>query len=106
MLKRWRVVSLHAVFQNSVALVITSGKTRWGYREIQVFRKLEHGPQHYIKPENLYKFCYLNGSENKDRDENITFEHRQMKIKKVTGTLRDFGNTIDIWSDVFSITLW
>lgn len=24
-----------------------------------------------------------------------------MKIKKVTGTLRDFGNTIDIWSDGF-----
>lgn len=54
-----------------------------------------------FKPENLYKFRHLNGREDKDRDENITFEHGQMKIKKVTVTLRDFGNTIDIWSDGF-----
>ena len=54
-----------------------------------------------FKPENLYKFYHLKGHEDKDRDENITLEHNQMKIKKVTGTLRDFGNTIDIWSDGF-----
>lgn len=54
-----------------------------------------------FKPENLYKFRHLKGREDKDRDENITFEHGQMKIKNVTGTLRDFGNTIDIWSDGF-----
>lgn len=54
-----------------------------------------------FKPENLYKFRHLKGREDKDRDENITFEHGQMKIKKVTGTLRDFGNTIEIWSDGF-----
>ena len=40
-------VSLHAVFRNLVALVITSGETTWGYRELQVSRKLEHGPRHY-----------------------------------------------------------
>ena len=44
---------------------------------------------------------FLKGREDKDRDENIAFEHVQMKIKKVTGTLRNFGNTIDIWSDGF-----
>lgn len=54
-----------------------------------------------FKPENLYKFRHLKGREDKDRDENITFENGQIKIKKVTGTLRDFGNTIDIWSDGF-----
>ena len=51
MLKRWRLVSLHtslyAVFRNLVALVITSGETTWGYRELHVSHKLEHGPQHY-----------------------------------------------------------
>ena len=41
------LVSLHTVFQNLVALVITSGDTTWGYRKLQVSRKLEHGPQHY-----------------------------------------------------------
>ncbi|MCJ1349918.1 hypothetical protein MMC31_008161 [Peltigera leucophlebia] len=56
-----------------------------------------------FKPENLYKFRHLKGLEDKDRDENITFEHGQMKIKKVTGTLRDFGNSIEIWSDGFLI---
>ena len=40
-------VNLHAVFRNFVKLVITSGKTMWGYRELQVSRKLEHGPRHY-----------------------------------------------------------
>ncbi len=54
-----------------------------------------------FKPENLYKFCHLKSREDKDRDENITFEHGQMKIKKVTGTLCDFSNTINIWSDSF-----
>ena len=40
-------VSLHVVFQNLVALVIASDKTMWGYRELQVSRKLEHGLRHY-----------------------------------------------------------
>ena len=40
-------VSLHVVFRNLVALVVTSDKTMWGYREVQVSRKLEHGPRHY-----------------------------------------------------------
>ena len=40
-------VSLHTVFQNLVAFVITSGETTGGYRELQVSRKLEHGPWHY-----------------------------------------------------------
>lgn len=53
------------------------------------------------KPENLYKFCHMKGREDKNRDENITFKNGQMKIKKVTGTLCNFGNTIDIWSDGF-----
>ena len=48
MLKQVRLVSLytslHTVFRNLLALVITSDKTTWGYRELQVFRKLEHGP--------------------------------------------------------------
>ena len=30
-----------------VALVITSGETTWGYWELQVSRKVEHGPWHY-----------------------------------------------------------
>ena len=51
MLKRWRHVSLyaslHAVFWNLVALVITSSKTTYGYRELQVSRKLVYVPRHY-----------------------------------------------------------
>ena len=49
-----------------------------------------------FKLENLYKFCHLKDNEDKNRDENITFKHIQIKIKKVPGTLRNFGNTIDI----------
>ena len=41
-------VTLHTVFWNFVALVITSGKTTWDYWELQVSRKLKHGPWHYI----------------------------------------------------------
>ena len=41
------LVSLHVVFRDLVAPVITSGETTWGYRELQVSRKLEHGPRHY-----------------------------------------------------------
>ena len=41
------LVSLHTMFRNLVALVITSGKTTEDYRELQVSRKLEHRPQHY-----------------------------------------------------------
>ena len=40
-------VSLHAVFWNSVALVITIGETTWGYQELQMFHKLEYRPRHY-----------------------------------------------------------
>ena len=53
-----------------------------------------------FKPGNLYKFRHLKGREDKDRHQNVTFENG-MKIMKVTGTLRDFGNTLDIWSDGF-----
>ena len=42
-------VSLHVVFRNLVALVITIGKTIWGYRELQVSCKLKHGSWHYNK---------------------------------------------------------
>ena len=38
------LVSLHVMFWNLVALVITSDKTTWGYRELHVSRKLEHVP--------------------------------------------------------------
>lgn len=54
-----------------------------------------------FKPENLYKFRHLKGRKDKDREKNITFEYGQMKIKNVTGTLCDFRNMIDIWSDRF-----
>ena len=37
-------VSLYTVFQNLVVLVITSGETTRGDRELQVSRKLEHKP--------------------------------------------------------------
>ena len=37
-------ISLHTVFQNLVALVITSDKTMWGYQELQVSCKLKYGP--------------------------------------------------------------
>ena len=40
-------ISLHVVFQNLVTLVITSDKTMWGYWELQVSRKLEHGLRYY-----------------------------------------------------------
>lgn len=35
------------------------------------------------------------------RDENITVENGLMKLKRVTGILRDFGATWDIWSKSF-----
>ena len=38
------LVSLHVVFWNLVVSVITSGKTTWGYRKVQVSHKLEHRP--------------------------------------------------------------
>ena len=41
-------VSQHVVFQSLVAPVITTSKTTWGYRELQVSRKLEHRLRHYI----------------------------------------------------------
>ena len=41
-------VSLHVVFRNLVALVITCSETTWGYWELQVFRKLKHRLRHYI----------------------------------------------------------
>ena len=41
------LVSLHVVFRNLVAPIITSGETTWGYQELQVSRKLEHGPRYY-----------------------------------------------------------
>ena len=57
--------------------------------------------ENYFKSKNFYKFCHFTSREDKDRDENITYEHGQMKFKKVTGKLRYFGNTINIWSDAF-----
>ena len=41
------LVSLHVMFRNLVASVITSGETTLGHRELQMFRKLEHRPRHY-----------------------------------------------------------
>lgn len=54
-----------------------------------------------FRPENLYKLRHLKRREDKDRDENITIENGQMRLKQVTGTLRDFGSTWDIWSKSF-----
>ena len=48
------LVSLYLVFRNLIAPVITSGKTTWGYQKLQVFRKLEHGPQYYSQNISLY----------------------------------------------------
>lgn len=49
-----------------------------------------------FRPENFYKLRHLKGREDKDRDENITIENGLMKLKRVTGTLQDFGSTWDI----------
>ena len=54
-----------------------------------------------FRPENLYKLRHLKGREDKDREENVTIENGQMKMKRVTGTLRDFGTTWDIWCESF-----
>ena len=40
-------VSLHAVFQNLVILVIINDKTMQSYQELQMSRKLEHTPRDY-----------------------------------------------------------
>ena len=42
------LVNLYVVFRNLVVLVITSSKTTWGYRKLQVSHKLEHKSRHYI----------------------------------------------------------
>lgn len=49
-----------------------------------------------FKSENIYKFSHLKDYKDKDRDKNIIFQYSQMKINKITSTLRDFGNTINI----------
>ena len=48
-------ISLYAVFRNLVELVITSGETTGGYRELQVSRKLEHGLRHYSRIDRINK---------------------------------------------------
>lgn len=57
--------------------------------------------KNWFKLKNFYKFYYLKGRKNKDKDENIIFEYGQIKIKKIIGTFCEFRNTIDIWSDGF-----
>ena len=52
-------------------------------------------------PENLYKLRHLKGWEDKDCKENVTIENGQMKVKRVTETLQDFGTTWDIWCKAF-----
>ena len=67
MLKQWRFISLHVVFENYVqtveawksacksaynvpefvALLITIGETTCDYPELQLSRKLKHGPRYY-----------------------------------------------------------
>ena len=42
-----KLVSLYIVFRNLVARVIIGGETTWGYRELQVSRKLKYRPWHY-----------------------------------------------------------
>lgn len=36
------------------------------------------------------------------RDENITIENGQMKLKRLTGTLCDSASSWDIWSEFFA----
>ena len=40
------LVSLHVIFRNLVAVIITSGETTCSYWELEVSHKLEHGPRH------------------------------------------------------------
>ncbi|MCJ1464296.1 hypothetical protein MMC07_002909 [Pseudocyphellaria aurata] len=54
-----------------------------------------------FRPENLYRLRHLKGREDKYREENVTIENGQMKLKRATGNLRDFGATWDIWSEAF-----
>lgn len=54
-----------------------------------------------FRPKNLYRLRHLKGREDKDREENVTIENGQIKLKRVTGTLRDFGTSWDIWSKSF-----
>ena len=54
-------MSLHAVFRNLVALIITSGETTGGYQELQVFRKMEHGLRYFtlIGYGFIYQPCFV-----------------------------------------------
>lgn len=54
-----------------------------------------------FRPERLHKLRYFDGREEKDRDENAGIKGDCKKIKRVMGTLRDFGSTFDIWSKCF-----
>ena len=71
MLKQWRLVSLYAVFRNLVTLVITSGEATWGYRELQMSHKLEHGPRYYKEHDhpgyNMQIVCHIEEEEDADR---------------------------------------
>lgn len=80
-------------FLGDISSIIISVAGRYsGLPKIEIAKIHEN----CLKLENLYKFCHLKDRENKDRDENITIEHSQMKIRKVMSTFLDFGNTIKI----------
>lgn len=84
------------VFLGEISSIILSMTSRYpGLLKAEIAKIYEN----CYKLEKFYKFCYLKDRKDKDRDENITFKHSQIKIKKVTCTLCDFRKIINICSD-------
>lgn len=54
-----------------------------------------------FRPKTLPRLRHLKGREDKDREENVTIENGQMKLKPSNVHLRDFGTTWEIWSEAF-----
>ena len=55
-----------------------------------------------FKPMNLYKMRHLHGFENTQEEDGIVVENGTLKPRKTTGTLKDFGKSVnEVWSESF-----
>lgn len=89
----WTVEKNEKVSIGEISPIILSAAGRYpGLPKIEIVQIYEN----CFNLENLYKICHYKGRKDKNRDENITFKHGQIKVKNITNTLCDFGNTIDI----------
>lgn len=53
-----------------------------------------------FRPMNLYKLCLMRGRDDLYRDQ-IYIEEGTLKMRKVTGSYKDYGTTSTLWSEAF-----